>query len=155
MRVKLLVVQGRPQGKSLLFPRGEFVIGRGTECHIRPNSDWVSRQHCLLRVALDSVHLRDLGSRNGTLVNGTRVVGECRLANGDKLQIGPLVFQLELEDAAVFAESFAPEAPTIRDTQEMVKCSETQEMQAFVPVAPTTEMPSLAPSQVAEDCKAH
>src|SRR5438094_1243440 len=94
MNVYLLVVQGRPEGKSLLFPRGEYLFGRGDECHIRPNSDWVSRQHCLLRVTSDQVVLRDLGSRNGTLVNGERVVGERPLAHGDQLQVGPLVFQV-------------------------------------------------------------
>lgn len=97
MRVKLLVVQGRPEGKSLLFPFGEYVFGRGAECHIRPNSDWVSRQHCMLRVTSDGVFVRDLGSRNGTLVNGTRVLGESRLGAGDQLQVGPLVFELQLE----------------------------------------------------------
>jgi pSer/pThr/pTyr-binding forkhead associated (FHA) protein len=97
MRVKLLVVQGRPEGKSLLFPLGEYVFGRGAECHIRPNSDWVSRQHCMLRVTADAVFVRDLGSRNGTLVNGTRVLAECRLGAGDQLQVGPLVFELQLE----------------------------------------------------------
>jgi pSer/pThr/pTyr-binding forkhead associated (FHA) protein len=100
MRVKLLVVQGRPEGKSLLFPVGEYVFGRGAECHIRPNSDWVSRQHCMLRVTPDGVFVRDLGSRNGTLVNGTRVLGECRLGAGDQLQVGPLVFELQLEAPA-------------------------------------------------------
>jgi predicted component of type VI protein secretion system len=100
MKVKLLVVHGRPQGKSLQFPPGEFVFGRGAECHVRPNSDWVSRQHCLLRVAEDGVHLRDLGSRNGTLVNGTRVLEERRLENGDKVQVGPLVFQIVFDAAA-------------------------------------------------------
>jgi pSer/pThr/pTyr-binding forkhead associated (FHA) protein len=100
MRVKLLVVQGRPEGKSLLFPLGEYVFGRGAECHIRPNSDWVSRQHCMLRVTADAVFVRDLGSRNGTLVNGTRVLAECRLGAGDQLQVGPLVFELQLEEPA-------------------------------------------------------
>jgi len=74
MNVKLFVVHGRPQGKSFLFPPGEFLFGRGSECHIQPNSDWVSRQHCLLRVGPEGVSVRDLGSRNGTLVNGQRVV---------------------------------------------------------------------------------
>jgi pSer/pThr/pTyr-binding forkhead associated (FHA) protein len=82
----------------LLFSRGEFVFGRGPECHVRPNSEWVSRQHCLLRVADDGVFIRDLASCNGTLVNGGRVVGERRLADGDLLQVGPLVFKLHLED---------------------------------------------------------
>src|ERR1700730_11389234 len=97
MKVKLLVVHGRPQGKSLLFPHGEFVFGRGNECHIRPNSDWVSRQHCLLRVTADRVSIRDMGSRHGTLVNGERLIGERPLVHGDMLQVGPLVFQVCLE----------------------------------------------------------
>jgi pSer/pThr/pTyr-binding forkhead associated (FHA) protein len=126
MKIKLLVVQGRPQGKALLFPRGEYVFGRGHECHVRPNSDCVSRQHCLLRVGEDGVHLRDLGSRNGTLVNGTRVKGECRLEHGDKVQVGPLVFQLELDEAGLSAELITSNSspdialpPTTTDTQEM------------------------------------
>src|SRR5881396_2304717 len=106
MKMKLLVVRGQPQGKSLLFPCGEFVFGRGSECHIRPNSEWVSRQHCLLRVSADSAFLRDLGSTNGTLVNGHRLIGERPLAHGDLLQIGPLVFAVCLENAAE-AESTA------------------------------------------------
>ena len=98
MKVYLLVVHGQPEGKSLLFPRGQYLFGRGDECHIRPNSDWVSRQHCLLRVTSDKVLLRDLGSRNGTLVNGERLVGERPLLHGDMLQVGPLVFQVHLEE---------------------------------------------------------
>src|SRR6478752_1125391 len=99
MNVKLRIVQGRPQGKSMLFPRGEYVFGRGAECHVRPNSDWVSRQHCLLRITGEGAFLRDLGSRNGTLINGTRLVDECRLIHGDQVQIGPLVFEVLLEES--------------------------------------------------------
>src|SRR5438445_3372806 len=96
MTVKLLVVQGRPYGKSLLFPNGEYYFGRGPECHVRPESEWVSRQHCLLRVTGDAAFLRDLGSRNGTLVNGTLLERERRLFHGDQVQIGPLVFEVRL-----------------------------------------------------------
>jgi pSer/pThr/pTyr-binding forkhead associated (FHA) protein len=112
MRVKLLVVQGRPHGQSLYFPCGEFVIGRGAECHIRPNSSWVSRQHCILTVTDTAVHLRDLGSRNGTLVNGSRVVGERRLLHGDRVQLGPLVLQLCLEESSVDFQFPAGQAET-------------------------------------------
>jgi predicted component of type VI protein secretion system len=115
MNVKLLVVHGRPQGKCLLFPRGEFVFGRGAECHIRPNSDWVSRQHCLLRVTGEALYIRDLGSRNGTLVNGARVVGERRLLHGDQIQVGPLVFAVQLEEAEPSAAQTAP-PPNSQDT---------------------------------------
>jgi pSer/pThr/pTyr-binding forkhead associated (FHA) protein len=96
MEVTLSVVRGQPQGKCLPVPRGEFVFGHGPECHIRSNSAWVNRQHCLLRVAGDGVHLRDLGSSTGTLVNGVRLIGEQRLAHGDEVQMGPLVLQVLL-----------------------------------------------------------
>src|SRR3954452_2899720 len=97
MNVKLLVLQGRPAGKALLFGQGEYFLGRGPECHVRFNSDWVSRQHCLLRVREDGVSLRDLASRNGTLVNGRLLESERRLADGDLIQLGPTVFKVRLE----------------------------------------------------------
>jgi pSer/pThr/pTyr-binding forkhead associated (FHA) protein len=96
MSVKMKVVQGKPHGSVLDFPEGEFVVGRGPECHVRPNSELVSRQHCLLRIHGHDVHVRDLGSTNGTLVNGKLLVKECALANGDTLQLGPLVLELVL-----------------------------------------------------------
>jgi pSer/pThr/pTyr-binding forkhead associated (FHA) protein len=94
MDVQMLVVQGKQRGQTIRFRQGEFVFGRGPECHVRPNSEWVSLQHCLLRVGADSVHIRDLGSTNGTLINGVRVIGERRLDPGDHVQIGPLVLQI-------------------------------------------------------------
>jgi len=101
MTIKLLVIQGKPQGKFLLFRVGrDYMFGRGPECHIRPNSEWVSRQHCLLRVTTEGTLIRDLGSRNGTLVNGVRLRGEQRLKQDDLLQVGPIVFKvLDLQEA--------------------------------------------------------
>jgi pSer/pThr/pTyr-binding forkhead associated (FHA) protein len=99
MQVQLKVVRGKPHGHALRFAEGEFVFGRGPECHVRPNSELVSRQHCLLRVTGSGVLVRDLGSTNGTLVNGTRVVEERLLGQGDVLQLGSLVLQLILEEA--------------------------------------------------------
>ncbi len=97
MTVRLRIVHGRPQGEHLSFDRGEYVFGRGAECHVRPNSAWVSRQHCLLRVTPDAAWLRDLGSRAGTLVNGQRLVDERCLAHGDRVEVGPLVFEVQFE----------------------------------------------------------
>lgn len=98
MRIKLRVVQGTPLGKQLIFGPGEFYFGRGEECHVRPNSAMVSRQHCLLRVDSAGVFLKDLGSRNGTLVNGTLISQEQQLKPGDQIQIGQLVFELSMEE---------------------------------------------------------
>lgn len=100
MPVKMKVVQGKPHGSFFDFPEGEFVVGRGPDCQVRPNSEFISRQHCLLRIHGHEVHVRDLGSTNGTLVNGKLVVDECVLANGDTLQLGPLVFELVVPQVA-------------------------------------------------------
>ena len=96
MEAYLRVVEGKPRGQYLRCPDGDYVFGRGPECHVRPNSDWVSRQHCLLHVGPGGLHIRDLGSTNGTLVNGVRVLAETKLKHGDLLQIGPLVLELIL-----------------------------------------------------------
>jgi pSer/pThr/pTyr-binding forkhead associated (FHA) protein len=149
MKVKLLVVQGRPQGKALQFARGEFVFGRGVECHVRPNSEWVSRQHCLLRVTEEGVHLRDLNSCNGTLINGTRLRGECRLAHGDKLQVGPLVFQILLDEPAPVTAPRPSSPPRPPDAQETDIISyDTEELEAFraevVENAPPVQSPDPA-----------
>ena len=97
MNLKLLVVQGKPPGKALVFGPGEYYLGRGPECNIRFNSEWVSRQHCLLRVSVAEAVLRDLGSRNGTLVNGQLAVGDHVLVNGQQIQIGQVVFEVKLD----------------------------------------------------------
>jgi pSer/pThr/pTyr-binding forkhead associated (FHA) protein len=98
MTIKLKIVQGKPRGFFLHFPDGEFVFGRGPECHVRPNSELVSRQHCLLKVTAGHIHIRDLGSTNGTLVNGKRLLDELPLQEGDIVQLGGLVLQVVTGD---------------------------------------------------------
>jgi pSer/pThr/pTyr-binding forkhead associated (FHA) protein len=92
------VVQGKPNGSYLELPEGEFVVGRGPECDVRPTSELISRQHCLLRVRGAAIVVRDLGSTNGTLVNGKRLRDECQLGDGDTITLGPLVLQVVFEE---------------------------------------------------------
>jgi len=101
MSLRLRLVKGRPHGKHLAFERGEYLVGRGSECHVRPNSEWVSRQHCLLRVTPQAAWVRDLGSDAGTLINGVRLLSEHRLTAGDLIEVGPLVFEVQLAPALV------------------------------------------------------
>src|ERR1051326_6003906 len=86
MQLRLKVIKGKPRGHCLSFPAGEYMFGRGPECDVRPNSDLVSRQHCLLHITEDSVSIRDLGSMNGTLVNDQLVTDARPLAHGDRVQ---------------------------------------------------------------------
>jgi predicted component of type VI protein secretion system len=96
MEVKLIVVGGKLAGKELPVNANEFLIGRSAECHLRPRNERVSRRHCMVVVGKGSVIVRDFDSRNGTFVNGKKVDGESPLANGDRLSVGGLEFDVRL-----------------------------------------------------------
>lgn len=105
MKVQLIVVQGKPEGKQIPLAGPRFKIGRGETCHLRPNSELVSREHAEFRLTADSLHLSDLGSRNGTLVNGKAITGEVELKHGDLVQVGPLTFAISIQGAAAAAKA--------------------------------------------------
>jgi predicted component of type VI protein secretion system len=68
--------------------QGEFVIGRSAECQLALDDPLVSRKHALLVVSADSVLVKDLGSRNGVVVNGTKIDTSRILLDGDRVMIG-------------------------------------------------------------------
>jgi len=70
------------------------VVGRHRWCHVQINSPRVSRRHCCLALDRDGVLVRDLGSTNGTRINGRRVE-EGVLRPGDELSIAHCRYQLE------------------------------------------------------------
>ena len=96
MDVKLVVLGGKHPGQEIAVPGPEFLVGRAPECKLRPNSDMVSRRHCMITVAEGRATIRDLGSRNGTIVNDEKIAGEHELRTGDKIKIGPLDFEVHL-----------------------------------------------------------
>ena len=96
MDVKLIVLGGKHPGQEIVVPGPEFVIGRAPECNLRPNSNMVSRRHCMIALAEGRVTIRDLGSRNGTLVNDEKIAGEHELRTGEKIKVGPLEFEVQL-----------------------------------------------------------
>jgi pSer/pThr/pTyr-binding forkhead associated (FHA) protein len=63
----------------------------------------VSRRHASVRPAGDSLEIEDLGSLNGTWVNGARLAGKVRLALGDQVRVGDSFFEVEAEATAVRA----------------------------------------------------
>ena len=96
MDVKLVVTNGRHAGREIPIKGPKFFIGRAEDCHLRPGSDLVSRHHCVILVADDSVKVRDFGSKNGTFVNGEQVSPECHLMPGDRLVVGQLDFDVQI-----------------------------------------------------------
>jgi pSer/pThr/pTyr-binding forkhead associated (FHA) protein len=104
-QAELRVVSGKQSGSSVALPSGKFLIGREHDCHLRPNSDSISRHHCVFTVDEYSVRLRDLGSTNGTFVNGERLRGAVELKAGDRVTVGKLDFQVVIdgEPSAIIA----------------------------------------------------
>lgn len=109
MKVRLKVLTGGSQGKELKLKEGEFLIGRSDSCHLRPKSDAISRKHCVLFVDQKNVRVRDLKSRNGTLVNGEKIDAEIELKMGDRLTVGPLEFELLISQEQAAPQKAAPQ----------------------------------------------
>ncbi len=97
MRVKLKVIGGKNDGKEIKILVPEFIIGRGEEAQLRPNSDLVSRRHCAIRIGNGAVTIEDLGSRNGTFVNGERLSSVHIAKSGDVLRVGQLQFEVGVD----------------------------------------------------------
>jgi predicted component of type VI protein secretion system len=71
----------------------------------------VSRLHCALTMRDNEVRIRDLGSTNGTIVDGERLTEEFVLTDGDIFQVGPLAFQVVIRHGSATAQ--APVAPAV------------------------------------------
>ena len=101
-RPALTRVTGVGIGQTIALPsdrKAGLILGRGDDASIQIDDETVSREHCRIAVVEDgSVQLTDLGSTNGTIVNGQRV-DSCVLQEGDKIQVGTsTVFRFSLND---------------------------------------------------------
>jgi predicted component of type VI protein secretion system len=99
MQVKLKVSTGSRAGTEIPVGAAKFLIGRGEDCQLRPQSDMVSRHHCMLTIQNAQLTVSDLGSRNGTFVNGEKITDATQLKLGDKLRVGPLEFEILIDHA--------------------------------------------------------
>jgi pSer/pThr/pTyr-binding forkhead associated (FHA) protein len=113
MQVKLKVLSGSHAGKEIKIPLAKFFIGRGEECHLRPQSDLISRHHCAIMIENGVATIRDLKSRNGTVVNGDKIVGDYILKQGDQVKVGPLEFEVLIDHSLGGAKK-----PKITDVKE-------------------------------------
>lgn len=98
--MKLLLValnSASLRGKSIAITGTTFIIGRNPVCHLRPSSSAVSRFHSLLTFDGRRAHVRDLGSTTGTFVNEQQIEEEVELRYGDRIRVGPLVFEVRMD----------------------------------------------------------
>jgi pSer/pThr/pTyr-binding forkhead associated (FHA) protein len=96
MNIKFKVLRGGHVGKEYAVPTPCCLIGRRPYCHLQLNSEAISRGHCLVQ---------DLKSHNGTFVNGKRILKECEVQDGERLQIGPMVLEIRIERASADKQS--------------------------------------------------
>ncbi len=104
MQVALKVIEGKQTGTLIPLNRQKFLIGREEDCQLRPNSDLVSRHHCVIAVDDFTVRIRDLGSTNGTFVNNQRITTQVVLKQGDLIRIGKLAFEMQIRTVDTVAK---------------------------------------------------
>ena len=131
MRVILKVLAGPYNGQEFTFDQHDtFLIGRSENAHLYlPEDRFFSRHHCLLEIAPPRCFLRDLGSTNGTFVNGKRVQ-EVFLQSGDRVQGGQTVLEVEVQ---ADQKQSVGEAPTLMKpielTVDCVNCGRREKVE--------------------------
>jgi diguanylate cyclase (GGDEF)-like protein len=99
----LVVIQGREIGREYRLRRCILILGRDEDVHLRLPDEGISRRHAMIELSWDGERkvertvIRDLGSTNGTLVNGERVVS-AQLREGDKIRLGDTILKFVLQD---------------------------------------------------------
>ena len=91
----VLLQEGEATTFDLTAP--ETVIGRHPECHFQINSNMVSRKHARVLKDGDTFRVEDMGSGNGTYVNGKKVETPTVLNHEDRIKLGPILLRFECE----------------------------------------------------------
>lgn len=90
---KLVVVGGKLRGKEFVLNEGENKIGRSSDADISLQIDGISKNHLKVTINGDTAFAEDMGSSNGTLVNG-KIIKRMTLQEGDKIVLPNLIFQV-------------------------------------------------------------
>jgi DNA-binding winged helix-turn-helix (wHTH) protein len=107
------MLNNRPR-QALPLENYPFTIGRARECHLIIDHSSVSRLHAQLEFDHEQVVITDMGSRNGTYVNGRRLQANepCRLRAGDRINLGQIC-TLEFDDPGTTMLMQAVDLPSI------------------------------------------
>ena len=95
MDVNLVLLKKDGSTKDFPMPNSVMVIGRRECCDLCIPLMVVSKRHCQVSIEQDNLNIRDIGSSNGTFINGRRIE-ESALNPGDRIQIGPVSFAVQI-----------------------------------------------------------
>jgi pSer/pThr/pTyr-binding forkhead associated (FHA) protein len=95
MDFQLVVLRGRSATTALKLSDGVTTAGRHDDCQLRIKSSEVSRRHCQFFEKNGMLLVKDLGSSNGTFLNGKKIEGQRVLEPGDELTVGPVKLRIE------------------------------------------------------------
>ncbi len=98
MSVSLTIQQGTDSGREFRFDQPEVTIGRTADNDVILTDAGVSRRHVVIKNVAGRFVAQDMGSANGTQVNGAPIE-EQELQSGDSLVVGPVVIAVEISDA--------------------------------------------------------
>ena len=94
MKIRLVsLAPGTPRVRTIIN-KLPAALGRNPDADVRLDDSWVSRIHCEISEISGNLLVRDLGSTNGTLVNGKQV-NESHLLPGDFLTVGLTIFRVQ------------------------------------------------------------
>ena len=97
LRPHLIILYPQTQFKQIALEKGTVTLGRGQDADIRLDDELVSRKHCTLTFDGINVTVEDLGSTNGTFVDGQPVTRTV-LDSDNRLQLGKMVMKVEFKD---------------------------------------------------------
>jgi len=122
----LRFISGKYQGGEFPLVKGrEIVIGRSSELDMVLIEDMVSRRHASIGVAGDEISIADVGSTNGTFVNGEKIK-KARLKEGDRILIGTSIIKLvSVDPASQVSEAEAKNQLEKRGQQAAMKTTST------------------------------
>jgi pSer/pThr/pTyr-binding forkhead associated (FHA) protein len=89
------ISQGNQAGLSADLASGMIMIGRGADCQLILDDDYVSTRHARVIVVPNGIYIEDLGSTNGTYVNGQRITAPTTITLADTVRIGKTMLRLE------------------------------------------------------------
>ncbi len=109
------------ESAAVVLHRFPCVVGRHSACDHRIPHPSVSRRHCVFRLRDGRVWVEDLGSTNGTRLNGEPLTGLRPLTDGDRLELADLAFGVRLAKDRVEAAAPAADVLVVEDDAEAAR----------------------------------